>query len=74
MDRAIFLNRKIDAAQAEIYNEYAQVLEAVNPERGELYQPEDRVVPRSEEVAPAMLGNGYANSPPPSDRFGLSPV
>ncbi len=35
------LNREIDAAEAMIYNEYAQVLEATNPETGELYQPED---------------------------------
>ncbi len=31
----------IDVAEAMIYNEYAQVLEAVNPDTGELYQPED---------------------------------
>ncbi|HZD23615.1 MAG TPA: ABC transporter substrate-binding protein, partial [Acidimicrobiia bacterium] len=31
----------IDAAEAMIYNEYAQVLEAVNPDTGELYQPDD---------------------------------
>lgn len=35
------LNREIDAAQAMTYNEYAQLLEAINPETGELYQPED---------------------------------
>ena len=35
------LNREIDVAQAMTYNEYAQLLEAVNPETGELYQPED---------------------------------
>ena len=35
------LNGDIDAAQAMTYNEYAQVLEAVNPETGELYTPED---------------------------------
>ena len=31
------LNDEIDAAEAMIYNEYAQVLEAVNPDTGELY-------------------------------------
>ena len=36
-----FLNKEIDAAEAMIYNEYAQVLETVNPETGELYKPED---------------------------------
>jgi NitT/TauT family transport system substrate-binding protein len=35
------LNREIDAAQAMTYNEYAQVLESVNPDTGELYQPAD---------------------------------
>ncbi len=35
------LNREIDAAEAMIYNEYAQVLEATNPDTGELYQPSD---------------------------------
>src|SRR6185369_1117994 len=36
-----FLNKEIDAAEAMIYNEYAQVLETVNPRTGELYKPED---------------------------------
>src|SRR5690606_3492736 len=35
------LNREIDSAEAMTYNEYAQVLEAENPDTGELYQPED---------------------------------
>ena len=43
-DMLALLNRELDAAQAMIYNEYAQVLEAVNPETGELYQPSDLVV------------------------------
>ena len=40
-DMEALLNREIDAAEAMIYNEYAQVLEATNPETGELYQPSD---------------------------------
>jgi len=36
-----FLSGDIDAAQAMTYNEYAQVLETVNPDTGELYQPDD---------------------------------
>lgn len=40
-DMQALLNREIDAAQAMTYNEYAQVLETVNPETGELYQPAD---------------------------------
>ena len=35
------LNREIDAAEAMTYNEYAQLLEAKNPETGQLYTPED---------------------------------
>ena len=40
-DMVAFLNREIDAAEAMIYNEYAQVLETENPATGELYKPED---------------------------------
>jgi NitT/TauT family transport system substrate-binding protein len=40
-DMVAFLNREIDAAEAMIYNEYAQVLEATNPATGELYKPEE---------------------------------
>jgi NitT/TauT family transport system substrate-binding protein len=40
-DMVAFLNRDIDAAEAMIYNEYAQVLEATNPKTGELYKPEE---------------------------------
>jgi NitT/TauT family transport system substrate-binding protein len=40
-DMVAFLNREIDAAEAMIYNEYAQVLEAQNPETGALYKPEE---------------------------------
>ena len=36
-----FLKGEIDAAQAMIYNEYAQVLETKNPATGQLYKPED---------------------------------
>ena len=40
-DMVALLDGDIDAAEAMTYNEYAQVLEAVNPDTGELYQPED---------------------------------
>jgi len=49
------LTRELDAAEAMIYNEYAQVLEAVNPDTGELYQPEDLNVIDFNEVGTAML-------------------
>jgi NitT/TauT family transport system substrate-binding protein len=40
-DMSGLLKGDLDAAQAMIYNEYAQVLEAVNPATGKLYQPSD---------------------------------
>lgn len=40
-DMSLLLNREVDSVQAKPYNEYAQLLETVNPETGELYQPED---------------------------------
>jgi NitT/TauT family transport system substrate-binding protein len=54
-DMSLLLNREIDAAQAMTYNEYAQVLEATNPDTGELYKPEDLVVIDYNEVGTAML-------------------
>lgn len=54
-DMEALLNRDIDAAEAMIYNEYAQVLEAVNPDTGELYQPEDFTVIDFNDVGTAML-------------------
>lgn len=54
-DMSLLLNREIDAAQAEIYNEYAQLLEATNPDTGELYQPEDFQVFDYNDVGTAML-------------------
>lgn len=40
-DMSGLLNGDLDVAQAMIYNEYAQVLEAKNPATGNLYQPSD---------------------------------
>jgi NitT/TauT family transport system substrate-binding protein len=54
-DMSLLLNRQIDVAEAMIYNEYAQVLEAENPDTGELYQPEDLNVIDYNEVGTAML-------------------
>ncbi len=54
-DMVAFLNRELDAAQAMIYNEYAMVLESVDPETGELYQPDDMVVIDFNDVGTAML-------------------
>ena len=57
-DMSLLLNRQVDAAQAMIYNEYAQVLEAVNPKTGQLYKPEDLNVIDFNEVGTAMLQDG----------------
>ncbi len=54
-DMVAFLNRELDAAQAMIYNEYAQVLEAVNEETGELYTADDLIVIDFNDVGTAML-------------------
>lgn len=54
-DMSLLLNREIDVAEAMIYNEYAQVLEATNPKTNELYQPEDLNVIDYNEVGTAML-------------------
>ncbi|HAQ59464.1 MAG TPA: ABC transporter substrate-binding protein [Microbacterium sp.] len=50
-----FLEGDIDAAQAMTYNEYAQLLETVDPDTGELYQPEDFTVIDYNEEGGAML-------------------
>jgi NitT/TauT family transport system substrate-binding protein len=54
-DMVALLDGTIDAAEAMTYNEYAQVLEAENPETGELYQPEDFNVISYEEIGVGML-------------------
>ena len=50
-----FLQGDIDAAQAMTYNEYAQLLESVNPDTGELYTDDDFNVISYEETGGAML-------------------
>jgi NitT/TauT family transport system substrate-binding protein len=54
-DMSLLLNGEVDAAQAMIYNEYAQVLETINPATGELYTPEDLNVINFNDVGTAML-------------------
>ncbi|MGI9595122.1 MAG: ABC transporter substrate-binding protein [Acidimicrobiales bacterium] len=54
-DMLALINGEIDAAQAMIYNEYAQVLETVNPETGELFLPEDLAIIDWNDVGTAML-------------------
>lgn len=54
-DMSLLINGEVDAAEAMTYNEYAQVLEQVNPATGELFQPEDLNVIDFNEVGTAML-------------------
>ena len=54
-DMNLLLSRQIDVSQAMIYNEYAQVLEATNPETGELYQAADLNVINWNDEGSAML-------------------
>jgi NitT/TauT family transport system substrate-binding protein len=54
-DMTLLLSKQIDVAEAMIYNEYAQVLEATNPETGELYQPTDLNVINWNDEGVAML-------------------
>ena len=54
-DMQALLKRDIDAAQAMTYNEYAQVLEAKNPDTGELYTPEDFTTVNWNDEGTAML-------------------
>jgi NitT/TauT family transport system substrate-binding protein len=54
-DMAALLAGDIDAAEAMTYNEYAQVLEAVNPETGALYTADDFNVVSYEDEGVGML-------------------
>ena len=54
-DMAGLLAGDIDAAEAMTYNEYAQVLEAVNPDTGALYTAEDFNVVSYEDEGVGML-------------------
>lgn len=62
-DMSGLLAGDIDAAQAMSYNEYAQLLETVNPDTGELYTADDFSVIDWNEVGTAMLQDAiWANT------------
>ncbi|TFC78872.1 ABC transporter substrate-binding protein [Cryobacterium sp. TMS1-20-1] len=62
-DMTGFLAGDIDAAQAMTYNEYAQVLETVNPDTGELFQPDELNVIDWNDEGTAMLQDSiWANA------------
>ena len=54
-DMSLLLNDQVDAAQAMIYNEYAQVLEQKNPKTGQLYTPAELNVIDFNQIGTAML-------------------
>jgi NitT/TauT family transport system substrate-binding protein len=54
-DMVAFGAHEIDAAQAMIYNEYAQVLETKNPATDQLYTPDDLNVISWEQYGTSML-------------------
>ena len=54
-DMVGLLEGDIDAAEAMTYNEYAQVLEAINPSTGNLYTPDDFNVISYEDEGVGML-------------------
>ncbi len=54
-DMQALLAREIDAAQAMTYNEYAQLLETVDPDTGELYTPDDFTIIDWNDEGTAML-------------------
>ncbi len=67
-DMNAFIAGDIAAAQAMTYNEYAQVLEAVNPATGKLFQPSELTVLNWNEVGTAMLQDSiWANTEKLSD-------
>ena len=57
-DMSQLVKGEVDAAQAMIYNEYAQVLETENPATGKLYTPEDLNVINFNAVGTGMLQDG----------------
>ncbi|KQR11021.1 ABC transporter substrate-binding protein [Cellulomonas sp. Leaf334] len=62
-DMNAFLAGDIDAAQAMTYNEYAQLLEAENPDTGELYTADDFTAINWNDEGTAMLQDAiWANS------------
>jgi len=54
-DMVAFLNKEIDVAEAMIYNEYAQVLEAANAETGDLHKPDELNIINWNDKRSAML-------------------
>jgi NitT/TauT family transport system substrate-binding protein len=54
-DMSLLLNREVDSVQAKTYNEFAQLLETVNPDTGELYTEDDFSVINIQDAGYASL-------------------
>ena len=54
-DMSLLLTKQIGVAEAMIYNEYAQLLEATNPDTGKLYTPAELNVINYNDFRTAML-------------------
>ncbi|WP_024357503.1 ABC transporter substrate-binding protein [Leucobacter chironomi] len=57
-DMSLLLNREADSVQALTINEYAQLLETVNPETGELYTEDDFTMFNLQELGYNTLADG----------------
>jgi len=57
-DMNLFLNREVDSAAAMTYNELAQVLEAKNPDTGELYTLDELNVFKMSDLGTGALEDG----------------
>lgn len=57
-DMRLFLDRKIDAAQAMTYNEYFQVLQSMNPRTHDFFKPSDLNIISMEQAGAAMPQDG----------------
>ena len=51
----MLLSKQVDVSEAMIYNEYAQLLESLDPDTGELVKPDDLNVINWNDVGTAML-------------------
>ncbi|MTV24902.1 ABC transporter substrate-binding protein [Nitriliruptoraceae bacterium ZYF776] len=62
-DMSLLLDGEVDAAQAKTYNEYAQLLETIDPDTGELYTEDDFVAINLQDLGYSSLEDGiYAQS------------
>lgn len=62
-DMSQLLNGEVEAAQATIYNEYAQLLETTNPETGELYTADEfNVISVASEGIVTLQDNIFASA------------